>query len=150
MNLMRFNKFKCKVLHLGQGNPHYQYKLEDERIVSSPSKRNLGVPVDGNLDMSQHCALTAQKASCIQGCIKSSAASRVRDDPAPLLCAGETSPGVLYPDGDSSVQDRHRPVKVQRRATEMIHGMEQFSCEDRQRESWGCSAWRREGCKVTW
>lgn len=24
---MRFNKCKCKILHLGQGNPHYQYKL---------------------------------------------------------------------------------------------------------------------------
>ena len=26
VNLMEFNKSKCKILHLGQGNPHYQYK----------------------------------------------------------------------------------------------------------------------------
>jgi len=26
-NLMRFSKSKCNVLHLGQGNIHYQYKL---------------------------------------------------------------------------------------------------------------------------
>ena len=31
-------------------------------------------------------------------------------DPAPLLCAGETSLGVLNLDVESSVQERHRPV----------------------------------------
>jgi len=33
-------------------------------------------------------------------------------DPAPLLCAGETSPGVLCPDVESSAQERHGPVGV--------------------------------------
>ena len=47
--------------------------------------------VDGKLDMSQYCALTAQNANTILGCMKRSMASRSRD-PAPLLCAGETSP----------------------------------------------------------
>ena len=34
------------------------------------------------------------------------------DDPAPLLCTGETSPGVLHPDAWSSIQERHRLVGV--------------------------------------
>ena len=31
-------------------------------------------------------------------------------DIATLLYAGETSPGLLHPDVESSVQERHRPV----------------------------------------
>ncbi|KAK4812292.1 hypothetical protein QYF61_014078 [Mycteria americana] len=29
VNLMKFNQAKCKVLHLGQGNPQYQHRLRD-------------------------------------------------------------------------------------------------------------------------
>ena len=43
--LMRFCKDKCKVLHLGRGNPLYQNKLGDVRIECSPAKKGLGVLV---------------------------------------------------------------------------------------------------------
>ena len=76
---MRFNKSKCKILHLGHGNPHCRYKLGNERIEHSPAITNLGVMVGGKLDVSQQCALTAQKANCILSCIKSSMARRLRE-----------------------------------------------------------------------
>eukprot|EP00076_Gallus_gallus_P034794 XP_025000332.1 uncharacterized protein LOC112530480 [Gallus gallus] len=68
-NLMRFNKYKYKILHLGHSNPHYQYKLGDKRIEHSPAKKDSRVLVDGKLGENQQCALAAQKANC--SCIRS-------------------------------------------------------------------------------
>jgi len=133
---MRFNKPKCKVPHLDQGNPQYQYRLGHEGIESSPAKKDLGVMGDEKLDMSQQCVLAAQKANCILRCIKRNMASRSREAILPLCSA------LVRPHLESCIQlwsPQHRKDTellewVQRRATKIIRGLEHLCYEERLRD----------------
>ena len=96
LNLMRFNKAKCRVLHLGWGNLRYLYKLGEDLLESSPPEKNLGVPVDQKLVMSQQCAVAAWEANCVLYFIKRSMTIRLREVVL-LVCTCENPPGVLRP-----------------------------------------------------
>jgi len=136
MNRMKFNMAKGKVLHVGQCNPKYKYRLGGEWLESSPEEKDLRVLVDEKLNMNRQCVLAVQKTNYILGCIKRSVASRLSEVILPLYSV------LVRPHLEHCVQvwsPQHKKGMnvmewIQRRAIKMIRGLEYLSYEDRLRE----------------
>jgi len=128
---MKFNKWKCKVLHLRRNNPMPQYMLGAARLESSLTEKDLRILVGTRLNRTQQCALNAKKPNGILGCIRRTVVSRLREgDPSPLFSTVEATSGVLgfpVPKRDVDIVER-----VKQRATKV---MKHLSYEETLRKS---------------
>ena len=63
--LLKFNKSKCKVLHLGKNNPAFEYFIGDEnekvKLMPDTSEKDLGVHIDPHLTFELHINETVKK-----------------------------------------------------------------------------------------
>ncbi|GAB0179637.1 mitochondrial enolase superfamily member 1 [Grus japonensis] len=137
-SFIKFNKYKCKVLHLGKHNPRMQHRMGSTWLEMSSVARDLGVLVDNKLNMSEECAAAAKKANRMLDCINKGITSRDKEVINPFYSA------LVRPHLEYCVQvqfwsplykkDVDRLERVQRRATKMIKGLGSLSYEERLRE----------------
>ena len=65
--LLKFNKDKCKILHIGKKNPKNKYYVgteqEKQELEETDLEKDLGVFIDPNLDFKKHIKNVVKKAS---------------------------------------------------------------------------------------
>ncbi|KAK4832381.1 hypothetical protein QYF61_022236 [Mycteria americana] len=97
VNFMRFNKAKCRVLQLCQGNLWYQYRLRDEGIESSPAEKDLKSTGGWKAGHEATMCACSPEGQPYPGLHQKKRVQQVKGgDSAPLLWSGETPPGVLH------------------------------------------------------
>ncbi|KAK4832611.1 hypothetical protein QYF61_024592 [Mycteria americana] len=150
-NLMRFNKGKCKVLHLGRNNLMHQCMLGATQLEDILAEKALGILVETKLNikptMCPCCKEVCQSHGIaydpvfaisdqtpllfgphsILSSIRRSVASRFRKVILPLYSA------LVRPLLEYCVHMRDMDIleRSQQRATKMIKGLEHLSCEAR-------------------
>ena len=92
-NFTKFNKAKCKVLHLDRGNPKHRYRLGGK--LTSLEEKDLGVLVE-RLNMNWQHAPAVHKANHTLACTKRSVTSRSREVILPLYSAALRRPHLQY------------------------------------------------------
>ena len=82
---LKFNKEKCKVLHIGKNNPNYTYKMDDYLLGNTAAEKDLGVTVDTNLTFEEHINETVKKANRLVGMISHFISHKTPDIMIPLF-----------------------------------------------------------------
>jgi len=105
---MTFNKSMCKMLHLGHGNSHYQCKPGDVKMEKSRLKTTWDIG-EWEAEHEPAMCLLSPESQTYPELHQKKCGQQVKVSDT-TLCSGEASPGVLCPDVETSVQERHRTV----------------------------------------
>ena len=66
---MQFNIEKCKVMHFGYGNQHFEYYMDGHILKSVATEKDLGIQVSDDLKSTVQCSAACKKANLVLGMI---------------------------------------------------------------------------------
>ena len=131
--LLKFNKDKCKVMHVGFNNRKHNYNLQSQNLIKVEVEKDLGVLVKSDLKSGIQCLAASRKANTILGFIARNFQCKYPE----VITRLYTS--LVRPHLEYAVQfwspcylkDENRLEGVQRRATKLIPGFRGLSYEER-------------------
>ena len=82
---MSFNVKKCKIMHVGHRNRHFEYSMNGERLETASEEKDLGVWVEQSLKPGKQCAAAAKAAHFALGQIQRSFHFRSKKNLIPLF-----------------------------------------------------------------
>ena len=135
--LLKFNKEKCKILHIGKKNPKNKYFIGEEdnkiELTETDLEKDLGIFIDPNLDFKKHIKSIVKKASYLNYKILKNFTYR---DPSILVPLFKTLVRPILEYGNSVWSNGLKKYKnlvenVQRKLTKHITGLQDISYEDR-------------------
>ena len=62
---MEFNKGKCKVMHIGRKNPKFDYFIDNVKLQTIDTEKDLGILTSNTLKPSLHCQEAARKSNFV-------------------------------------------------------------------------------------
>ena len=128
-----FNTSKCKILHIGNSNPEYDYLMDNKNLEITKIEKDLGVHIDTNLKFHHHVKEVTKKANQRLGMIKRT--FKYLDTTAfTYLYIAIIRPILEYANviwNPRFICDEEKVERVQRRATKFIPELRDLEYEER-------------------
>ena len=123
---MQFNVDKCKILHIGNSNPGWQYTMNGQLLESVAEEKDLGIIMNSTAKPSVQCAMAVKKANQMLGLILRTFQCRDRNSMLQLFKT------FIRPHLENAIQawcpytaaDIEMIEKVQKRLVRQISGLQ--------------------------
>jgi hypothetical protein len=130
---MEFNIAKCKIMHVGRGNPRYTYHMNGIELATTEEEVDVGITVQSSMKPGKHCEKAANRANAVLRLIQRN--FHYRDRHVFLnLFKQYVRPHVEFSSpawSPSNRADVEKIESVQRKALSLVAGLQGMSYEER-------------------